>query len=287
VKTNLLLLDSYNNIEDLITFAFSFSKRYNSILKIVYVFDFEWMSQSYMVGNAGPVDPSLVAVERNAREEFDVAEKKIKDIVAQLKSNNAVDVDYEINISEFNRVDVVNDEWEKNKNLMLIISTHQSYTEATGGLIGYPNLIDHVHCPVLAVPEDNSVLNIKNVLYATDYNPEDINALKHLYSLISVFDGARITVLHNAKEFNFRDRLIWIGLQELIKEEVGVENIDFKLETDKDVEKGIRDFFNKNEPDLIAVLKEKKGLFKQIFTSSDTKNILTKFNKPVLVYHDK
>ena len=239
-----------------------------------------------MVGTAGPVDPSLVAVERNARKEFDVAESKIKEIAAEYTKKNSSEVPYEVNVSEFNRIDVVNDEWEKNKNLILIVSTHQSYTEASGGLIGYPNIIDHVLCPVFAVPEDNTAISIKNVVYATDYHEEDINALKHLYGYLSAGEASRITVMHNAETLNFVEKLKWVGLQELVKEEVGVENIDFKLETDKDVEEGIQDYIDEFDTDLLVVLKEKKGFFKRIFSSSDTKSILTKFKKPVLVYHE-
>lgn len=238
-----------------------------------------------MVGTAGPVDPSLVAVERNARKEFDVAESKIKEVAAEYTKKNSVEVPYEVNVSEFNRIDVVNDEWEKNKNLILIVSTHQSYTEASGGLIGYPNIIEHVKCPVLAVPEDNKTLSIKKLLYATDYHEEDINSLKHLYGYFSEGDS-HITVMHNAGTFDFDDKLKWVGLQELVKEEVGVENIDFRFETDKDVEEGIQDYIDKFDTDLLVVLKEKKGFFKRIFSSSDTKSILTKFKKPVLVYHE-
>ena len=287
MKTSLLLLDSYNNIENLISFAFSFSRRYSSKLKIVYVFDFEWMRQSYMVGTAGPVDPSLVAVERNARKEFEIAEAKIKEFASDYMKKNPSDVPYDIEISEFNRIDVVNDEWKKNENLITMISTHQSYTEASGGLVGYPNIIDHVHCPVLAVPEDVTNLDVRHALYATDYHPEDITALKHLYGFFSSDGKSKITVMHNTGESGFEDQLKWIGLQELIKEEVGVENIDFKLETDKNVEDGIQDFITKHDIDLIVVLKEKKGFFKQVFSSSETKNILSRFKKPVLVYHDK
>ncbi len=287
MKTNLLLLDSYNNIDNLISLAFSFSRHYNSKLKIVYVFDFEWMRQSYMVGTAGPVDPSLVAVERNARKEYEVAESKIKEAAAEYTKKHAVEVPYEVNVSEFNRIDVVNDEWKKNRNLMLLVSTHQTYTEASGGLIGYPNIVDHVKCPVLAIPEENTTISIKKVLYATDYHEEDINALKHLYSYLSAGENFHITVMHNTGSFDFNDKLKWVGMQELIKEEVSVENIDFKLETDKDVEDGIQDYIDKFDPDLLVVLKEKKGFFKRIFSSSDTKSILARFKKPILVYHDK
>ncbi len=87
MKTNLLLLDSYKNIEELIAYAFSLSNRSKRNPKIIYVFDFDWMRQSFMAGGGGPVDPALVVVERNARKEFKVAETKIREIAADYIKN--------------------------------------------------------------------------------------------------------------------------------------------------------------------------------------------------------
>lgn len=43
MKTNLLLLHTYKNIEDLIHFAFRFSNRFKHKSEIYYVSDFNWM----------------------------------------------------------------------------------------------------------------------------------------------------------------------------------------------------------------------------------------------------
>lgn len=284
MKTNLLLLDSYVDIDKLVSVAFSFSKRTNANLKIIYVFDFVWMRQSYMVGTAGPVDPSLVAIENNAREEYDVAEKKIKEVVADYQNKNEVNIQHEVYVSELNRIDVINEEWEKNNDLLLMISTRQSYTEASGGLIGYPDLLSHVKCPILAFPEDIATLEWKNVLYATDFNSSDIKALRHLNSLVN--SSAQITIVHVAKESEFDENLEWTGFQEKVKEAIDNTGLNFKLEKNDKVEDGIQNYLNQHNADIIAVLKEKKGFFKQIFSSSETKHILTKFDKPLLIYHE-
>ncbi|HKJ79580.1 MAG TPA: hypothetical protein VKA10_08590, partial [Prolixibacteraceae bacterium] len=73
MKTNVLLLDSYINIDNLLTVAFSLSKQMEATLKIIYVFDFAWMRQSYMSGTIGSANPSLVAIEGTARKEYDLA----------------------------------------------------------------------------------------------------------------------------------------------------------------------------------------------------------------------
>jgi hypothetical protein len=287
MKTNLLLLDSYKNIDDLIAYAFSFSNRSKRNLKIIYVFDFEWMRQSFMVGSAAPIDPALVVVEKNARKEFKVAETKIREVAADYIKKHSVKVPFEIHISEINRIDVVKEEQEKNSDLMLLISNHQSYSEASGGVIGYPNLIEHVSCPVFVIPEETQYSVMKDVVYATDYHPEDMESLKHLTGLIDHSPDVKFTILHNQKDFDFVEELKWIGFQKMAKDETGLEKLDFKLKSEDNTVSAIEAYTKENDPDLLVILKERKGFFDHLFSSSETKSVLTHFNKPVLVYHEK
>lgn len=287
METNLLLLDSYNNIDELLSYAFSFSNKLNRKLKIKYVFDFNWMVESYMLGPGGPVDPALVAAEKNAREEFKVAEKKIQDITKDYLESHNLNVPYDIEISSINRIDAVQEEYENNSGLILLIGNQQSYTEATGGLIGYPNLIEHVKCPVLVIPYQTTNFDARSIMYATDYHPEDVESLTHLFTLLNKDENVKFTVLHNQKEVDFEDQTRWTGFKEVVKDETGIKNIEFKLTKKDETLKAIEEFVELEDPDLLVVLKEKKGFFKQIFSSSETKSVLTHLNKPVMVYHEK
>ncbi len=285
MKTNLLLLDSYKNMEDLIAYAFSFSNRSKRSLKIVYVFDFDWMRQSFMVGSSGPADPALVAVEKNAEKEFEVAETKIREVADDYIKKHTVKVSFELKITEINRVDVVEEELDRSSDLILLISNHQSYSEATGGLVGYPNLIENVSCPVYVIPENSRHSVLKEVLFATDFHQEDLKNIKHLVELLKYSEGTRITILHNEKDFGFDEKLKWLGFREWIQQEVEHENLVFSLKSQKDIISAIEELSNETDPDLLVLLKEKRGFFEEIFSSSDTRNVLTHFHKPVLVYH--
>ncbi|MBW6534818.1 MAG: universal stress protein [Mariniphaga sp.] len=284
MKTNLLLLDSYKNIEDLIAYAFSFSNRSKRSLKIVYVFDFEWMRQSFMVGSTGSVDPALVAVEKDAEKEFDVAESKIREVAGDYKKKHAVKVPFDLKITEVNRIDVVEEELDRSSDLILLISNYQSYSEATGGLVGYPNLIENVSCPVYVIPENTRYAVLKEVVYATDFHQEDSEIINKLIELLKHSKGARCTILHNEKEFGFEEKLKWLGFREWIKTEVN-GNLAFSLKTQKDIVSAIEELSQETDPDLLVLLKEKRGFFEEIFSSSDTRSVLTHFHKPVLVFH--
>jgi hypothetical protein len=285
--TNLLLLDSYKNIEDLITYSFSFSNKTKRSLKIIYVFDFEWMRHSFMVGSVGPVDTKLVPVEKNARKEFDVAESKIREVAAGYIKENSIDVPFEIHVSELNRIELVKDEAESISDLILLVSNHQSYSEASGGLLGYPNLVEHVDCPVFVIPENIKQSVMNKVVYASGYHPEDLESLRHLSGLMENYEDAAITILHNEKDHDFMAKLKWRGFMELVKEEVGSENIEFSLRSKKDMLSAIEEYSKEKDPDLLVILKEKRGFFEEIFSASKTKSVLTHFHKPVLVYHEK
>ncbi len=287
MKTNLLLLDSYKNIENLIIYAFSFSNRTKRSLKIKYVFDFNWMRQSYFIGSGGAVDPALVAVEKNAKKEFEVAETKIREIAAEYLKKHSVNVPFEIQVTETNRVDLVQDELEKSPDMLLLISNHQSYSEASGGLVGYPDLIEHAGCPVFVIPEDIKISVVKDVMYATDYHTDDLEALKNLMELLEHRDDVRINILHNAKEYDFTEKMKWLGFQEIVKKETGGKNLEFTLKMKKDTVHAIQEYVDEKDPDLLVVLNEKRGFFEEIFSTSETKSVLSHFDKPVLVYHEK
>lgn len=287
METNLLLLDSYKDMERLISFAFSFSNHFKRKLKIIYVFDFVWMSQPYITGATGPVDPGLVIAENQARKEFDVAEAEIRRIAGEYVKNNSLNIPFEISISETNRIDLVKENMKENPDLMLLLSNYQSYAEASGGLIGYPKIIEHVECPVFIIPKDLNSYEFKDVVYATDFNPEDITSLKHLSNFLKQSENYHITVFHNEKEYNFNEKLKWAGFKQIVQDEIEHENMDFSLKTKNKFLKGVEEYTEEHNPDLLVVMKEKKGFFEQVFTSNEIKNVLTHFNKPVLVYHEK
>lgn len=92
-----------------------------------------------MVGAAEPVEPGLVAAETQAREEFDAVETEIRKVAAAYLKQNTVTIAFEIGVSQTNRIDMVNEELKKSPGMFLLVSNYQSYSEISGGLIGYPN----------------------------------------------------------------------------------------------------------------------------------------------------
>ncbi len=287
MKTNLLLLDSYKDMEDLIQIAFSISNHYNQKLKITYVFDFNWMSQAALAGGGDIASVSLVNAEKEIFAEYEVAEKKIKGVVEKCLKKQSVDYKIEIKVSKNNRIDIINGELQNDPDLMVLISNRQSYSEITGGKVSYPKFIEHVKCPVLILPNNLKHTTFHKVVYASDYNPEDIRSLKHLSNFLEQSENTHLTILHNEENFDFEAKLKWKGFKDVVHSEISDGNLDFLIKRKKNFIKGMEEYNLESDPDLLVMLNEKKGFFEDIFSSSTTKNMLTHFDKPLLVYHEK
>lgn len=285
MKSNLLLLDSFKDAESLIGYAFSFSNRTNRQLKIVYIYDYEWMQKLFSTGKVIEDNPLFINAQTSARKEYENAEIKLRYIMDDYLKRHSVDVPMEIILSNNNRVDLIQNEIEKNPDTILLMSNHQSYYEASGGAIGYPNLIMHLTCPVLVVPGKSKYAVLEHVLYATDFHPEDISSLKHLSDLLNS-SNFKVAALHNQKDPDYDLNLRWKGFLELVKEQTGLQTLIPVLKKEKNILKAIESYISESNPDFIVVLKEKKGFMKELFSKSNTEEILKNFNKPVLVYHE-
>lgn len=287
MKTNLLILDSYKNIENLIYYSFSLSNRVNRKLKIVYVFDFNWMRQSTMVGTTGIAPSNVVVAERNINKEFDVADSKIRGIVTEYIKNHSGHTSFEMDVTQNNRISVVRNELEKDPDLIVLLSNHQSYSEITDGLVSYPKLMELVKCPVLIIPDKLRHATLENVVYFADYNPQDIQSIKHLADFMKHHENLHLTIFHNIHHHNFQEELKWAGFKNIVESELSFKNLEFLLKIKKDFLTSMEELLAEIDPDLIAILNEEKGFFEEIFTTNKTKNILTHFEKPLLVYHEK
>jgi hypothetical protein len=286
MKVNLLLLDSYKNMDSLISYAFSLSHRSNSHLKIAYVYDNEWIRQYYTGGAATMADVGLPDFQADSMRDFSEAEMKVSISISDYLKKYPVDVPFEVITSEINRIDLVKEEVAKpDSDIVLLIGNTENYNQYHGVAIAYPALVSQVTCPVFIIPENMQYAVIKNIVYLTNFHPEDLGAISHISDLLPAPD-LKITILHNEQEFDFEENLKWIGFVELAKQITGVDFLVPALKKEKKVRDALQYYIQQNDVDLISILKEKKGFLEEIFQTSETKDILKHFRLPLLVYHE-
>ena len=206
MKTNLLLLDTLKNMENLIYSGFSLSNELKRKLKIVYVYDFGWIGNSDLAGlgtTAPNIDASLRIVKREFRKDFEMAESQIRKTVADYLAKYPQNIPYEIEVKETSKLLLVDQVLEDEKDVLLLMSNYNSYSKVISGEMNYPNVIDQFPCPVLIVPDDIKNIALNNCLYATAFHSEDLIALDHLVSLFNGGDEEKITIFHNNKQKQF------------------------------------------------------------------------------------
>ncbi|GAB3201393.1 nucleotide-binding universal stress UspA family protein [Pontibacter aydingkolensis] len=143
-------------------------------------------------------------------------------------------------------------------------------------------VIEEVKCPVLSVPATAEWQGINKIIYATDYAPGDKLALAKVVELGSVF-GAPIDVVHVVKESNPEDsakaETFWVELQQGYP---GVP-LQFKEIVSKRADEGLKDYFNRENGSILAVLRKEKGFLKNLFSQSLAEKMTYQAEVPLLV----
>ncbi len=145
-------------------------------------------------------------------------------------------------------------------------------------------LIDTLNLPVYTFPVEEEYHRIKTIVYASDYQKQDIKILKKIGSIAKKF-VASVTVFHALKSNEFEAELKKNGLQEMVNQKIDLNDIRVEQEKSGSSTKGIRRFTQKSYADLVVLLKQNKSFLKEIFGRSTTREVLRDIDTPILIYH--
>ncbi|MCM4153442.1 universal stress protein [Arenibacter sp. N53] len=126
-------------------------------------------------------------------------------------------------------------------------------------------LIEKAPCPVLAIPKDVGRMNIRTIVYATDFEEEDIHAIQKLTEIAEPLK-AKIKVVHISTNEEYAGDLQMEWFKELLKSKVDYPEIEFELLFSADVFDTLRVYLGVVNADIVVMLeREKKGFLKKWF----------------------
>lgn len=138
------------------------------------------------------------------------------------------------------------------------------------------DIIESVKTPVLVVPRGARYDGLKNVVYATDFDIDDVMAVDRLMPLLKLF-GAEIHCLHVNRKKNsdapLKDQYLFAPL----------DKIDFEVVRDKSVKKGIDNYLNTHDTDLLVMLTHRRNFLERLFHRSKTRRMSFHSTVPLLV----
>lgn len=147
-------------------------------------------------------------------------------------------------------------------------------------------LIEKAPCPVLAIPSDTSHVAIKTIVYATDFEEEDIYAIRKVVEMAKPLD-ADIKIVHisTKDEYAGDHQMEWF--KDMLEKKVEYQKIEFQLLFSENIFDALQAYLGDVDGDLMIMLeREKKGFLKKLFHQDLVKKIASYGRVPLLSFRE-
>ena len=284
MKTILVNIDNLSKSKEYIAYSARVARDLCMAVRLLYVFD----PNNYPLGIPGSVGDDALWINENILRETDETKRQFDKMIRNLKDEipDMPMIDYDVETGFI--TDIIEDISRENYIKMIMLQENESRKDKMIGDADI-DIIRHTECPVWIIPENAVYHPYKSVVYATDYNENDIRTLKKLIRLIKPYSPA-ITALHITESLDFDERIKSTGFKDILTKKVSYKNVDVKAITEKsgkNIVESIDDYVNGNHADLIVLLKEDRHFLDRIFKVSSAKKLIRHSQQPVLVFHEK
>ena len=255
LKTILYATDYSQNSAAALKYAFALNKQLGTRLVITHVFDYPTVLGTKVLSEPFPnLEKDNFKMHRSKLEKF--CDKYLG------KNWNSPNIQLEIveNKSVIQGIITIANEWHAN----MIIVGMKGGSGIRELIMGSTTkqLIENAPCPILAIPTDMSHDEIKTMVYATDFEEEDIRTIKKLVEIAKPLD-AKINVVHISTKKEYKGDMQMEWFKDALEERITYKNIEFKLFISDDIFDSLRVYLGDVGADLVVMLeREKRGLKK-------------------------
>ena len=282
MKTLLAIINNPEKGKNFIRYAIDMGEYLSSNVHLIYVQE----PINYPVGSNEAPGVMVTQVQYGLENLVKIAEATLKKHIDEIVANksNEISVKYTV---ELGSVSVIAELLtEKEADMMIIEDQNDEgfWTQTPSN----NDMIRNVNCPVWIIPNKASFKPFSKIIYASDYNAEDIFNLKRIIALLGSFSPG-IIALHVSDSFDFEERVKKTGFNKMLQEKIDYGHISVKLLREKenaDVAELVTDYALQINANLIVVIKENKSFIERIFKSDTTSEILKKSMLPVLIFHE-
>lgn len=268
--------------EQTLSSAIMIANKMNLSIEVLHVIDSFDYGVNFVINESNPIilPPDMLDGKRD--EAIEAFNEMIGKIKPQFEVLPAIDL-----IIKTGFVFDVISESIQNPDAYMVILSDKSQIDYNYRDISKDNskIIQESNCPVCVLPNDAPFKEPKRIIYATNFQEQDIQNITNLAHLASCFD-ATIHVVHVAENPEFEEHLKVAGLRKLISDESGYEKIIYNTIKNDNFLEGIDHFANEINAEMIALMRENKTIFKAFFASNNAKKMVYKTNLPVIIYQE-
>lgn len=279
MDTLLALVREPDDAKELVRFSMNLASDLSLNLKLLYVQD----PVDYPFGGPGLTGEASVRIEINMEDLIKDAEQKLTKFMEEYAKNNvAVEISTETGI-----IKPIIEKLLADKRINMLVQESSDEDGFWTQNSTYMDIARNIKCPVWMIPEKSEYRSFGEIIYATDYQEEDLGTLQKLIGLTHTF-SPNITALHITQSMDFEVRIKKAGFQEMVYMKTGYDRVrvDSLMERGgDDIGQMIKQYASQINADLIVVLKENRPFIDRLFTSSVTRKIIQKSEVPVLIFH--
>jgi len=177
----------------------------------------------------------------------------------------------------------------KEKNIDLVVMSTEGISSKLGRLFLDTNtsqVVEQASCPVIVIPGDTKEehMEMKNMVYATQYLESDISNLKALAEIAVLF-VSKIEVIHVSEHESEEVKQLLPEFEQRVKKEVPTIQSSFKLLQGDDVEETLENYLANNNADLLIMSTRNRDFMDNLFEKSITKSMAQYLSIPLMVFH--
>ncbi|MDH3652529.1 MAG: universal stress protein [Saprospiraceae bacterium] len=212
------------------------------------------------------------------------SEARIQELLEELKALYP-DLQIETKVAYGYASNAIVEQSEKEKaDLLIIASKHRTTFDRIMQGSNTRRIAYQSNCPVLIVPEECGYQKIEKVLFATDFQIDNLQEqISFLKYFVKVYDPEIKTLhLHGKDE---TDLSVKAAQSEKIFDLLGSKKYSHFFLEHEAVAKGITDFTEGYQADLLVLTHHDRGMVESVFHRSLTKQLIDKINIPLLILH--
>lgn len=172
---------------------------------------------------------------------------------------------------------------------LLILGFREAQSLKTGWFGSFARrIIDALPCPTLLLPVNFPRRPIKQVIYATEFAPDHLNAIEVLLGWCQRLE-ARLQLVHINESIEDHS---W-ALQQMEKimhtfeEEDVEEQMDYQVIDGEDVAEQLEKHIQATPVDVLAMTAYKKGFWERLLKGSIAQEIMQEVNLPLLLFPEE
>ncbi|AKD03415.1 universal stress protein [Pontibacter korlensis] len=147
-------------------------------------------------------------------------------------------------------------------------------------------MVEDARVPLLTVPEPYTQHSLRRILYATDFDKTDAQALATLLQLFEPFNPEVLCAHIGTEGSETEDSHKMEQLQARLYTALPNHNLQFViLPSSDDVADTLQEFVEREQLELIAINNHQRTLFSSIFKPSLSKKLVLEAHVPMLIFH--